>query len=165
MNIVVFGCDNSGKTTLCNDLSNYLNEDVDFTAESIHSLGPNKSVDEMLLFINTNMAPEGSTHTRIFDRFPIIEESIYGPILRGENKFSGIITKDIFDQVDLFVYCYPGLFSIVNWGEREQMDGVKDNVLDIINAYNQFAVMLKLKGYNVKEYNYKCDNYKELLNG
>ena len=163
MNIVVFGCDNTGKSTLCSQLANLLNEDSEYTAEAIHSLGPNKTLDEMLDFMNRNLAPRGSTHTRIFDRFPIIEESIYGPLLRGENKFAGIITKEILDKVDLFVYCYPGLFTVLNWGDREQMDGVKDNALDIIAGYNRLAVKLRLAGYNVKEYNFKCDDFRRLL--
>jgi len=163
MNIVIFGCDNTGKSTLASQLVNYLNDGVDFTAESIHSLGPGKTVDEMLDFMDRNLAPKGSTHTRIFDRFPIIEESIYGPLLRGENKFAGIITKKILDQVDLFVYCYPGLFTTLNWGDREQMDGVKDKALDIIAGYNRLAVKLKLAGYNVREYNFRCDDFRRLL--
>lgn len=164
MNIVVFGCDNSGKSTLCNQLVDLLNEDVDFTAESVHSLGPNKSYKEMVEFMESNLTPVNSTHTKIFDRFPVIEESIYGPLLRGENKFAGVIVKNLLDRVDLFVYCYPGLFTILNWGDREQMPGVKDNVFEIIDSYNRLAVKLKSYGYNVKEYNYRCDNYKELLN-
>ena len=164
MNIVVFGCDNSGKTTLCNQLVNLLNEDVDFTAEAIHSLGPNKSYDEMISFMENNLVPRGSTHTKIFDRFPLIEESIYGPLLRGENKFADVNNRDIWDKVDLFIYCYPGLFHILNWGDREQMLGVKERVFEIIDAYNRLAVTLKLNGFNIKEYNYRCDNYKELLN-
>ena len=164
MNIVVFGCDNSGKTTLCNQLVELCNDGIDFTAETIHSLGPNKTLEEMIEFMDKNLAPEGSPHTRIFDRFPIIEEMVYGPLLRGEDKFAGINIFDWLNQVDLFVYCYPGLFTILNWGEREQMGGVKENALMIISLYNRLAVMLKQKGFNVKEYNFKCDDYKELLN-
>lgn len=163
MNIVVFGCDNSGKTTLCSQLVKLFNEDADFTAEAVHSLGPNKSFEEMMSFMEKNLVPVGSTHTKIFDRFPLIEESIYGPLLRGENKFEGVNVREIWDKVDLFIYCYPGLFTILNWGEREQMDGVKANVLELINQYNRMAVLLKANGYDVREYNFKCDDFRKVV--
>ena len=163
MNIVVFGCDNSGKTTLCNQIVSQFNEDADFTAEAVHSLGPNKTLDEMIDFMDKNLTPKGSTHTKVFDRFPIIEELVYGPLLRGENKFAPVQVHEWLDKVDLFIYCYPGLFTILNWGEREQMEGVKDNVFEIINAYNKLAVLLKQSGYNVKEYNFRCDDYRKVV--
>jgi len=163
MNIVIFGCDNTGKTTLASQLVDYLNEDVDYVAEAIHSLGPNKTYDEMMTFMQEKLLPVNSKHTRIFDRFPFIEESIYGPLLRGENKFVGVNVKDLLDKVDLFVYCYPGLFTILNWGDREQMDGVKERAFELIDAYNRLAVQLKSNGYNVKEYNFRCDDFRRLL--
>lgn len=162
-NIVVFGCDNSGKSTLCTQLVSLLNEDVDFTADTRHTPGP-VSVEEMIKYMENSLVPKNSRHTRIFDRFPIIEEKVYGPLLRGYDKFSGLDIDKYLKQVDLFIYCYPGLFTILNWGDREQYPGVKSNALDIINMYNNIAVDLKMSGYNVKEYNFKCDDFRRLLN-
>ena len=162
-NIVVFGCDNSGKSTLCSQLVSLLNEDVDFTADTRHTPGP-VTVEEMIDYMNDSLVPKGSRHTRIFDRFPVIEEMVYGPLLRGYNKFTGLDIDQYLDKVDLFIYCNPGLFTILNWGEREQYPGIKDNALTIISMYNEIAVALRKMGYKVKEYNFKCDNYKELLN-
>ena len=164
MNIVIFGCDNTGKSTLSQQLVDLLNEDIDYTAEMVHSLGPGKTYQEMVDFMKQNLIPKGSTHTKVFDRFPVIEETVYGPILRGHDKFFDVDISEFLDPVDLFIYCYPGLFTTLNWGEREQMDGVKGNVLEIINQYNKLAVWLKSQGYNVKEYNFKCDDYRRLLN-
>ena len=164
MNIVIYGCDNSGKTTLSMQLVEYLNEDIDFSAQALHSLGPNKTKEEMCRFMESNLLPKGSTHTNIFDRFPIIEEEVYGNLLRGKSKFDDLdYIKNIFDKVDIFIFCNPGIKTILNWGDREQMDGVKDNAMDIINAYNKFTFKLINMGYNVKEYNFKCDNYKDLV--
>ena len=162
-NIVVFGCDNSGKSTLCQQLSEMLNEDADFTSDFMHTPGP-VSLEEMKKYMEDNLVPKGSRHTRVFDRFPILEESIYGPLLRGESKFKDQeYNKKLLDKVDLFIYCYPGLFTILNWGEREQYPGVKDNALEIINRYNKLAFGLRKAGYKVKEYNYKVDDYRRLL--
>ena len=43
------------------------------------------------------------------------------------------------------------------------MDGVKERSLDIISYYNKLAVKLKTLGYNVKEYNFKCDDVDTLV--
>ena len=55
-NIVVFGCDNSGKSTLCTQLVSLLNEDVDFTADTRHTPGP-VSVEEMIKYMEDSLVP------------------------------------------------------------------------------------------------------------
>lgn len=157
MNIVIFGCDNTGKTTLGESLASKL----DYTY--VHSLGPAVSQDDMCNFMESFT----ETGNVIFDRFPIIEEEVYGNLLRGKNRFGNIDTdkycRKMLDKIDLFIYCYPGLFTTLNWGERDQMDGVKERSLDIISHYNKLAVKLKTLGYNVKEYNFKCDEVDTLV--
>lgn len=154
--IVVFGCDNTGKTTLCNDLYDYLIEQ--YNVEIAKSIGANKSLAEYMEFMKKNIEKENVV---IFDRFPIIEEATCGRVLRDNNmfgKWDSIETMEILESIDAFIFCYPGLFNILNWGNREQMDGVKDNALKLINAYNEIAVALKSIGLNVFEYNYTKDN-------
>lgn len=161
-NIVIFGCDNSGKTTLSQDISKELdlllrNNGLAYPIECKHSLGPNVTLEQHENFMNENLDKDCIT---IFDRFPFIEEGVCGSILRGHNIF-GHYTKEeqdvLLSKVDLFILCYPGLFNIINWGEREQMEGVKENVVNLIKGYNMIAVNLKDNGYNVVEYNYRCD--------
>ena len=154
--IVVFGCDNTGKTTLCNELKVILNEE--YNAEIAKSIGANKSLQEYVNFMKSNIEKENIV---IFDRFPIIEEATCGKVLRDNNmfgKWDSFETIDILNAIDLYIFCYPGLFQVLNWGEREQMDGVKDNVLKLINAYNEIAVALKGMGLNVYEFNYRLNN-------
>lgn len=154
-NIVVFGFDNAGKSTLAAKLADEL------SGKAIHSLGP-VPIEKMKEFMETELV--NHSEPKIFDRFPILEEYIYGKVLRGENRFNDEeYNKDILSKVDLFIYCNPGVFTMLNWGSREQMDGVKENAVELINAFNTLAIELKTKGYNVREYNYHCDNIEDIL--
>lgn len=166
MNIVIFGCDNSGKTTLSNNIISYLKE-LGKRVEYKHSLGPNVTLEQQKKFMEENLSNDVIT---IFDRFPFIEEGVCGIVLRGYNSFdTGNEDEDekyeeeLLSKVDLFIMCYPGLFEVIDWGEREQMFGVKENIVNLIKGYNMVAVNLKNLGYPVKEYNYKCDDIKTLL--
>lgn len=165
-NIVIFGCDNSGKTTLSSNIVEYLNKNG-IDVEYQHSLGPNVTIEQQKEFMENNLAKDVVT---VFDRFPFIEEGVCGTILRGVNAFDTgdeeIDTqyeKELLGKVDLFILCYPGLFEVINWGEREQMFGIKENIVNLIKGYNMVAVNLKNIGYPIKEYNFKCDNFEELI--
>ena len=157
-NIVVFGCDNTGKTTLAKYLVEKINkENQDVCAIYKKSLGPNKTKNEQIDFMDSVTSFKSLV---IFDRYPIVEEMTSGIVLRGKNNFQDS-SKELMEyylgKIDCYILCYPGLFDVVNWEEREQLDGVKENVLDLINQYNRFAFALKECGFNVIEYNYKAD--------
>ena len=160
-NIVVFGCDNTGKTTLCSGLEEYYRSKHNLKVNMVHSLGPNKTVDEQIEFMKLSFNNNVSD-MNIFDRFPIIEETVCGTVLRNhnnftENSFKGLFGYSYLRYVDIFVFCNPGLQKIINWGTREQMEGVKENVVDLMNGYNKFAYELMQNGFEVFEYNY-CIN-------
>lgn len=156
LKIVVFGCDNTGKTTLCEELKCIL--EPYFYPEIAKSIGANKTVEEYVDFMKINLEKNNIV---IFDRFPIIEEATCGKVIRDNNIFEKWQREDVIGllkSVDFYIFCYPGLFNVLNWGEREQMDGVKSNVLKLINAYNEMAFALKEMGLNVYEFNYKYHN-------
>ena len=154
MKIVIFGCDNSGKSTLGRQLAELTG------GKYIHSPGV-VPIEEMKAYMEDNL---NSDETVIFDRFPIIEEYVYGPLFRGENKFKDDnYNKSILSRVDLFIFCYPGLFATLDWKDRDQYPGVKENVLELLKQYNLAAYKLKAAGYNVKEYDYRFQEYRELI--
>lgn len=160
-NIVIFGCDNSGKTTLATSLKFIC--DLKYGSDNVYkvtSLGPKRTLTEQVNFMEKNLISEG---VKIFDRFPLIEEYVCGPIFRNKNNFENYPASEgekLLRSVDLFIFCYPGLFSVIDWGAREQMDGVKENVIELINGYNKIAFDLKKSGFNIVEYNYTTDSYK-----
>lgn len=149
-NIVVFGCDNTGKTTLAQKIAFKLG------GKYVKSLGPNKTKNEQLDFMFENLNSDG---IKVFDRFPIIEESTSGIVLRCHDNFQTWREQemDLLNKVDVFIFCNPGLFNTLNWGEREQLEGVKDHALELINKYNEIAVLLQQYYHNVIEYNYIID--------
>lgn len=157
-NIVIFGCDNSGKTTLCQRLQYELSDK--YNVKIAKSIGPKKRIEEYVGFMDENLSENCVT---IFDRFPIIEEATTGIVLRHENIFDKVVNqKEFYDKylgmVDLFIYCYPGVDNILRFGEREQMNGIIENIQYLIPSYLQYFLMLKRYKYNVFEYNYSIDN-------
>ena len=153
--IVVYGCDNSGKTTACQNLEEILLE-RGYRVKVIHSPGPVSAV-EMVKFMAENTINDPNIDIRILDRFPAIEEPVYGPLIRGENKLKDFknLCMLFMDQVDRFIYCDPGISSVENWGDREQMDGVKENAKLIRDSYialvYQYPALIEAKVYNWKK--------------
>lgn len=162
MNIVVFGCDNSGKTTLAKVLDSILGIGY------IHSPGPLKDVEDMKRFIESNL---DNNTVNIFDRLPIIEENTCGVVLRGKNLFGSLdndYTAEVFNRINLFIYCRPGYESVSNWGDREQMAGIKENIDKLIESYDDVYDYLYENGYPVLKYDYNTNGrfikYEEVEN-
>lgn len=154
--IVLFGTDNSGKTTLGNTLAK------DLSGIYLPPLGPT-TLHTQISFLDENLKKSGVV---IFDRFPIIEEDVCGHVFRGKSNFENIPWDEFFDSIDLFVFCNPGLEAILNWGEREQMDGVKKNIIPLYAGYSDWFKRLKDTGRNVVEYNWKIpEDYSRILKG
>lgn len=152
--IVLFGTDNSGKTTLGNKLADSI------MADYLPPLGP-AEMEKQLEFMNKHLCSTGST---IFDRFPIIEENVCGNIFRGKSNFDKFPSASYLKKVDVFIFCNPGLEAILDWGEREQMKGVKENIIRMYAAYSGWFKILKDKGYTVVEYNWKVpSDYEKVL--
>lgn len=130
MNIVIIGGDNSGKTTLANNLHKRFEN-----SRVIHSPGKDLTAEEMVTFMLENTEVEG---INIFDRFPLIEEDVNGPVLRGVSKLdsiSNMIKERIMDCIDVWILCFPGFNCILNWGDREQMEGIKENCVELYSRY------------------------------
>ena len=135
-----------------------------YDIEYQHSPGKDITLDDMHDFMRFNLTKECVT---VFDRFPVIEERVCGKVLRGKDRFEGYVGEfdAMLSKVDLFIFCMPNIFDIVDWGDREQMDGVKDNVVDLINEYTKLAFELKAQGNNIVCYNYESSiSKREMIN-
>lgn len=159
--IVVYGCDNTGKTTLCKNLSKIFNSSEGLSGRTlwVKSLGPGKTLSE---YINFMIGFLNSHDNIIFERYPLFEESIYGNLLRGRNVFEDLKENDKYDElltgVDVFIHCFPGFDSLLNFGQREQMGGVKENVMQIVTEFKRLTNFLKENDFPVIEYNYNLYN-------
>lgn len=133
MNVVVYGCDNSGKTSLANHIAEK------FNLEYVRSKGgPSMSTQEVLQYLDKNL-DEGD---KVFDRFSIIEEYTNGLVLRGKDRFQDeFIDKESFlNRIDLFIYACPSMEAVKNFGDREQMDGIIENIDRLREMYRVFTV-------------------------
>ncbi len=160
-NIVVYGCDNSGKTTLCQQLVNYLIDNGIDDVEYVKSLGPvgvNKQVDFLHEKIN-----DYSKEFMIFDRLPIIEEEVCGNVLRGSNNFDHFqdYVSKVLGRITLFIHCDPVKEAIEKWGTREQMAGIKENAKALANGYAAYSTIHCTDNRTIK-YNYNQDNWEDI---
>ena len=154
--IVLFGTDNSGKTTLGKALAKELDGTYFFP------LGP-APLQTQINFLDENLNKPGML---IFDRFPVIEEDVCGNVFRNENNFEHVPHDHYLDSVDLFVFCNPGIEAILNWGEREQMKGTKEKIIFLYAGYANWFKRLKEEGRNVVEYNWRIpEDYVKILEG
>lgn len=126
--IIVEGLDNTGKTTLVKELVNRLG------IPSMIRVRPKAETEFRIDLLR--VLTDGPW---IMDRHPIISEMVYGPILRGgmvieEDNLNALAT--LIDQSPMFIYCRPPDSVILNFGEREQMDGVIDQAQILLARYD-----------------------------
>ena len=127
--IIVEGADNTGKTTLVDQLAN-----VFPVLERRKSPGPSPTLSEWItheLLVRTGI--------KIYDRF-FLSELVYGPILRGKACFSGAEQSSIFEMLrtvkPLTIICVRSTEELLETAnEREQMGGVVENLERIQKAY------------------------------
>lgn len=134
--VVLMGVDNSGKTTLAKNLIEALiTRGFDFNYMPPLGKAPLKEQLEHLssiLFNEKNL---------IIDRLPMIEEEVVGRLLRNSSNFDKVNKDKIFEyyqNVDMIIFCNPSLEVITNWGDRPQMDGVKENAEKLQTGYEDF---------------------------
>lgn len=172
--IVVEGPDNSGKSTLIKWIKD------EFPVKEIkHGRhGPPlsaleiKARTEIILREAIKLRKERET---IVDRFSLIGESIYGPILRGKDLWTEIPQdkirlEEVFNTLNPFIiYCRPDNNTILDMSHHQIKDyDTEEHILNInknqkliIRAYDNYFA--KLNPYNFYKYNYKNgDALKEL---
>lgn len=162
--IIIEGCDNTGKTTLINSLIKEFDEKVEVMT-SCRSLPVDEQISWMEKVIQT---------PKIFDRFALFAESVYGPIIRkdvkfpivGEKGFFNILNRVIVPKNPIVIICYPGIEAVEKTiEEREQMAGVPSHLKELTEGYNLVGEILdKYTNLPVLKYNYtKPRAYKQLV--
>lgn len=148
--------DNTGKTTLVEEVAKLFNHAAEEqVVDQIKSPGPidwamqRKWVDRELKPYFGNL--------RIYDRFPLFEEVVYGKTLRGKSCFS--IEDQYFARLKkvapMIVYTRPAKETILNFGERAQMDGVIENAEKLLAAYDELMFRLLTTGWKILPYDFQ----------
>ena len=153
--IVIIGMDNTGKTTLVNDMKNILN------IESIKSPGPNFTKEEMYEEIITDLSKEELV---ILERFAIVEEMIYGEILRNAPKFNFEDLMQIKEQYNpIFIYCRPKKENVFNFGDREQMEGVIEQSKKLLEGFDNLYNKMIQNEFDIFRYDYNVSTPEEMV--
>lgn len=154
--IIVLGMDNTGKTTLCNQLSKALGY------QHVNSLGPKASPWEMMNFIEYTMK---SKDPMVLERFCFFEEMVYGNVLRGHSNFdwSSTYLETIQEAFPLIIYCRPSRQKIFSFGSREQMDGVIEQSEKLLNAFDDLYFKLTGMKFFVTIYDFESLTADELV--
>lgn len=160
--IILEGMDNTGKTTLGNFLSQKTN------LELIHSPGAHQIGEQVYKWMSDCFDRDIKGRSIIYDRFPLISEEVYGKVLRGGNLFEsspeGRFSYTLLQDIDpLIIYCEPPSNRVNLWGQRDQMDGVKDNWELLLDSYREFFKENKWGFSNIIQYDYTQNNFEEIL--
>lgn len=149
--LILTGMDNSGKTTLANQLSQQLGRPI------AKSLGPQATPSEKDLWLLDQMTREKSfPNSVIFDRFLPFEEMIYGKILRGGSQYSldDYYLSQLWELDPTIIYTRPPSGVIFNFGEREQMSGVIEKKEELLQAWDDLMWAMMSRGWDVRVYDY-----------
>lgn len=135
MRVVIEGPDGSGKSTLCEHIREKIHT---YFVMLRHSQRPRTSAD---LCNSLNWVAKIPTNLDVvIDRHPVISEPIYGGIIRHSDLFtqSRLKADDFLTQINRVVYCRPPVDVILeNAKVRPQLEGVRDNLEKIIDAYDR----------------------------
>lgn len=153
--IVIIGMDNTGKTTLVNDMKNLLK------VEGIKSPGPNFTKEEMYNEVITNLSREELV---ILERFAIIEEMIYGEILRNAPKFNFEDLIQIEEKYHpIFIYCRPKNKDVFNFGERDQMEGVIERSEKLLEGFDNLYNKMIQRDFDIFRYDFNVSTPEEMV--
>jgi tRNA uridine 5-carbamoylmethylation protein Kti12 len=158
--IIIEGVDNSGKTTLCNKLSEAFDLNI-WIRE-----GPVKDKRILVDRIRESFLKHDDD---ILDRHPIISEMVYGAVIRHNNllgdwefNYLALLVK----QNPLIIYCRPPNRKIIKFGRRKQMKGVKERIYRLMDRYDWvFGVIMESSlPSNLIEYDYTRHSDEWLFN-
>lgn len=154
--IIVEGCDNSGKTVLTERLT----QDLKLVLIRCRRLP--KSREDVFRFSH-HVEVMARHFPVILDRHPAISEPIYGPICRQKHLLNPGDQEQILTRAEkpLIIYCRPDPGVIIDFGERAQMAGVKENVHTLIRVYDSYMSQLA-EDFTIVWYDWRSNMYPQL---
>jgi hypothetical protein len=160
--LIIEGPDGSGKSTLAGRLSNKL--DIPLRKRewlSDDHRGPIMSPSE---YVDNDLLNWGTEPLHIYDRYPLISELVYGPVLRGNLDYRMGDPKwlraryNTLRSMCVVIWCIPPLNTVIKNVEDQsvpQMEGVREEIETLWFSYNAQASMYSGVGMI---YDYTNDN-------
>lgn len=152
MLVVVEGVDASGKSTLLENSREIRGRYFVLLRHSCRPLRPS-DVSQLMTLVAGAWGLD-----IVLDRHPLISEPIYGPILRGYDLASTLMTKEQIDRrlvktVDKIIYCRPPADKILhNLDNRPQLAGIRERFDDLLTAYDirmyELSLIMKVVTYD-----------------
>lgn len=145
--VIVEGVDGSGKTTLLRNLRKQTKKYF-WIASSSGRPRTYAELNEAIFWIGQ------STYLKlpiICDRYPLISEKVYGPVIRGTSLLDTLtprqrseLTELMSDGIDRIIYCRPPVAQICAnlQSTDDQMPGVVDNIEELIRLYDRTMTVL-----------------------
>lgn len=162
MIILNLGVDNTGKTTL----SKRILKEFPYYGY-VKPFGPlNQKTQKNITTGILNVVKHRNNTPILYERFPLLDEMVYGEVLRGRSNFK--IGHELYKQFletlkshDYFIiYNRPTTEIILRTlEEREQMDGVVDNVFVLLERYDSLIRRLERDGLEVSHHNFNLKNH------
>ena len=167
MMVILEGSDDTGKSTLATKLAMALKAPI---LKAVPSEGPNQPDQYYKDWVmeHLGMDYEDPSKLKIYDRFPVISEEIYGPLLRDRNHFSPVeywIRQLVNKATYRIIYCRPPREVVLSTvGSGIQMDGVVENSGKLLDLYDGFMKQLRDFKIPVHVYDYtQPEAYTEVL--
>lgn len=132
--VILEGCDGSGKSTLAKVLARDLQLPIADRVVTSEDGPPSKS--ELIKWTYKELA---DLTPKIYDRFPIYSDPIYGRLLHREVKIgTGMIRHFHETEAPFLILCDPGFSTVEkNVLNEPQMPGVVDNLKGIYLQYRK----------------------------
>lgn len=160
--IIIVGMDNSGKTTLGKGLKEKLK------CELVKSPGP-LEVEEQREWVMEQLIKVSNLNLKgeqiIFERFAILEELVYGTVLRNKSNYSykGVYMRLLKGHRPTIIYTRPSNADILNFGDRPQMKGVIEDSQKLIATFDELMFKMLCDGWNVAPYNYRINTPDDVI--
>jgi hypothetical protein len=151
--IIIEGMDNSGKTRLSNRISGGTDRiETPTEYQFLPLVSTVHSPSSLPWAAKAKWCEQAIKLDRqgyliVYDRFPLISEKVYGPILRGKDESdtpaSQVLWNNLFEQPQLIIYCRPpDEFISKTWYERDQLAGTSDSFWQLLNSYDAYMTRL-----------------------
>lgn len=135
--IIIEGPDNSGKTTLAQEICESMDSLYIKTYQTKWTHQELRAFQEDLLDMDYRRSDDRQW---VFDRYPVVSHYIYSRVIRNDHSYGWDDLRELLlpwkDAGVEYIYCRPDLSIIEDYGDRPQMAGVKENTRELVDLYD-----------------------------